>query len=279
MIDDTDGQPEEVGGEELQLQPEDELPAGQDGTEQEEKPEGEAETEEQSEEEAKPKGKSVQERIDEITAARREAEREAEFWRNKALASQPQEQQQEAPQGPPEPSSYEFGEADPAYIRDMVRHEMRQELEQERQRTQLETQVAQLEQGYAERLKTAREEIPDYDDVVTKSAARGEWPCPPLVAIGIKESEVGPKVAHYLATNRDEAVSIANLSPIEQARAFGRLEARFLGQTAPQAKIATNAPEPAPARTKGGQFAPSNVLRDDLSQEEWLRRRNAQIRA
>ncbi len=156
---------------------------------------------------------------------------------------------------------------------------MRQELAQERQRANRDSAIEKLETAYSQRLETVREELPDYDDKVTKSAARGEWPCPPLVAIAIKESEVGPKVAYHLASNPNEAVAISKLSPIEQAVAFGRLEAKFLNQPAVQPNIATNSPEPAPARTKGGQFAPSSGLDDRLSQDEWLRRRNAQLRA
>lgn len=236
------------------------------------------EVEEESEAEPeKPKGKSVQERIDEITAARREAERDAEYWRAKAL-EQPQKPTEPTVDAEPDPNAYEFGEADPSYLKDSVRYEMRQELAKERQAMQIQNSLRELEHGYTQRVAEVKAEIPDYDDVVTKTAARGEWPCPPVVALAAKESEVGPKVLHHLATNLSEAVAISQLSPIEQAMAFGRLEARFSGQTV-TTKIATNAPEPAPARTKGGQFAPSGTLDDRLSADDWMKRRNAQLQA
>jgi hypothetical protein len=280
MIDDNEG----VGSESFlpqsdeQTAPEaetDELQVGENGTDEE------AETTEEPEAEAeeKPKGKSVQERIDEITAARREAEREAEYWRSKALDKQPETQSEAQPDAEPDPENYEFGEADPRYLKDIVRHEMRQELAQKRQRASVASAVEKLDANYSQRLESVKDELPDYDEKVTQSAKRGEWPLPPLLAIASKESEVGPKVLYHLATNREEAIAISRLSPIEQAVAFGRLEAKFLGAPAVQPNIATNSPEPAPARTKGGQFAPSSGLDDRLSQDEWLRRRNAQVRA
>ena len=236
-------------------------------------------TEEAEAEPEKPKGKSVQERIDELTAARREAEREAEFWRSKATEKQPEPEPEG--DGRPDPGSYEFGEADPAYWEALTEWKAEQKIEaklaEHQQRQKVELAVQKVEAAYSERLQAAREELPDYDDKVTKSAARGEWPCPPLVAIAIKESEVGPKVAYHLATNRGEAIQLANMSPIEQAVQFGRLEERFRSQPKTTAKIATDAPEPAQARTKGGQFAPSGVLADNISADDWMKRRNAQI--
>lgn len=265
---------------------------GENGTgeEGEQQPEEEAEQPE-TEEESEPQAKSVQERINEITAKRREAERladerarDAEYWRGVAEGriAPPQQQQAEPSDGKPDPNGYEFGEADPRYIEDLTDWKVDQKLEKtltERdQRQQVTAQLDKLEQTYTANVEKTREEIPDYDDKVTKTAARGEWPCPPVVALAAKESDVGPKVLYHLATNREEAVAISQLSPIEQAIAFGRLEGRFLNQPeTPKPNIATNAPEPPQQRTKGGQFAPSGRLDDRQSQEDWLRARNAQL--
>jgi hypothetical protein len=269
MIDDNESDIEQTEGP---------TEVGENGTD-EEVLELEDKVEEESEAEPeKPKGKSVQERIDEITAARREAERDAEFWRAKALEKAPEKQTEAELEADAEPSpdNYEFGEADPAYLKDVVRFEMKQELAKERQQMQIQTTLRELDAGYTQRVAAVKEEIPDYDQVVTQSAKAGKWPCPPLIALAAKESPVGPKVLHHLATNIDVAVSLSHMSPIEQAMEFGRLSAQFAGSTAPQPKIATNAPEPAPARTKGGQFAPSGVLDDRLSTEDWMKRRGAQ---
>lgn len=256
---------------------------GENGTE-EEVLELEEEAEEESEAEPeKPKGKSVQERIDEITAARREAERDAEYWRQKALERQPEKPTEAEPEesSRPKPEDFEFGDADPAYWDKLTDWKAEQkvnakfsELEQKQTVNQA---LRELETGYSQRVAEVKAEIPDYDEVVTKSAAQGKWPCPPLVALAAKESPVGPKVLHHLATNLSEAVALSNMSPIEQAMEFGRLSARF-SQPSPQANIATNSPGPAPARNKGGQFAPSGVLDERLSMDDWMKRREAQLK-
>lgn len=275
MIDGEEGEaPLEL--EQVQEQPE----TGENGT-----GEGEVEdkAEEQSEAEEQPKkGKSVQERIDEITAARRDAERDAEYWRNRALAKEPEQQTEAEPENQrPNPADYEFGDADPNYWDALTEWKADQKinarLAELEQKQTIGRQLEQLETSYSQRLAAVREEIPDYDDVVTKTAARREWPCPPVVALAIMDSEVGPKVAHHLATNREEAIAISRLSPIEQAMAFGRLEAKFQNAPSVQAKIATDAPNPPQARTKGGQFA-SPGLDDRLSVDEWIAKRNKEAR-
>lgn len=254
---------------------------GENGTEPEvleltEEAEGEPEAEPE-----RPKGKSVQKRFDEITAARREAERDAEYWRRQALEKQPEMQPQPVADARPDPASYEFGDADPAYWDALTEWKADQKVNAKfaelEQKQQVSHALRELETGYSARVAEVKAEIPDYDEVVTMTAAQGKWPCPPVVALAAKESPVGPKVLHHLATNLSEAVAISNLSPIEQAMAFGRLEARFSGSQ-PTANIATNAPQPAPARTKGGQFASTGVLDDRSSTDDWMKRREAQLK-
>lgn len=239
---------------------EDEGETGENGTGE---PEGD--------EEAKPKGKKpIQERFDKMAAKIREADERAEHWRAIAEGrakpqAEPVTEVAETKLERPDPSEFEFGEADPAYFEALTDWKVETRLAkaeqgfQEKQRkAEVRTVIDQLEKGYVERVASVKEEIPDYDEVVTQSAARGEWPLPPLVALAAKESKAGPKILHYLATNLDEAIEISELSPIEQAVAFGRLEARFLNAPKVQAKV-TQAPPPPKtlSRGSGGQFATS----------------------
>lgn len=247
---------------------------------------GEAEVQEtETEEETvaeKPKGKSVQERIDELYGKAKDAEREAEYWRAKAL--QQPEKPTEAPVEAkrPDPNDYEYGDADPRYVDDLIDWKADQKiaakLSEFTEQQSISQQAAALDRTYAEHLAKAKEELPDYDEKVTRAGLRGEWPCSEQLAGLIKSSPAGPKVAYHLATNVEDAIALNRLPPIQQAAAFGMIAAQFVGQSAPQAKFATTAPQPAPARTKGGQFAPSSELDDRLSQADWLARRNAQLR-
>jgi|SRR4249919_124432 len=252
----------------------DELETGENGT-------GEGDEETEAEAETQRKKNPVQERIDTMYAKQKEAEKLADYWRGVAEgrskpAEEAGEQQPDANERP-DPTQYEFGEADPAYIEALTDWKVDTRLAALEQKQGQRTAEQQLNQAYAQHVAAVKEELPDYDEKVTRTL--GQWPCPKEVAELIKKSPVGPKVAYHLATNLDDAIAIEAMSPIDRAAAFGMIAAHIANQPTKQPKIATNAPEPAPARTKGGQFASPNGLDDRLSTEEWMRRREAQVRA
>lgn len=223
----------------------DDAAAGQDESEGQQQP--------------KPK-KSVQERIDEVTRARREAEREAEYWKSKALQAPaqpaPVEQRQEAAtEAPPDPAEYAYGEADVDYIADKATYQAEQRFKALLAEQAKAQETRALQDSYAQRQAAFAAKVQDYDQVVIEGGRRGEWVCSNEMADAIKESEVGPEVAYHLAKNPDEARRIAALSPSAQIRAIGRLEAQVSQPAKPAVKTVTNAPEPAPVlRGQGGRF-------------------------
>jgi hypothetical protein len=222
----------------------------------------------QPEPEPKPEGASVEERIGALTAAQREAERqaaearrEADELRRKYEPAPSQEQQPSAEGQAPDPSKYEFGEADPKFIADTARFHAKMEFQEQAAQAETRAQIADMEAKWQGEIAKPEviEKYPDFDEKVTKGAESGSWDCSPLMALGIKQSPVGPDVAYHLATNTADASRIAKLSPIEQALEFGRLEGKFMH--APKADkqpvTTTSAPPPPPARARGagGQFA------------------------
>jgi len=259
-----------------------EAPAAAEGTETTDTGENGTGEGEPTEDGAKPaaKGKTVQERIDEITAARREAERkadeaarQAEYWRGKAEGAKPSE---EAPKvedaavsdGEPDPSKYEYGEADPKFILDMARYGARKEFEELRQGEAMRAQAEEAKGKWHDKAASAVEKYPDFKEKVMDTADKVEWPCSPIVGEGIIQSEVGADIAYHLATNVEEAKAIYAMNPLEQARAFGRLEAKFMAETAkaeaPAPKIVTDAPIPPEnrARGAGGKFSVADDTED-----------------
>jgi hypothetical protein len=248
-----------------------------------------------------PKPKSVEERIGELTASQRETERklaerdrDLEYWRGRAEGTinedgspvNPPEEERTIPGDDPDrpkPEDYQYGETDAAYIRDLARYEARAAYAEERQNAQVQEQLQDVENKHSERVVSAKERYQDYDEVVVKGAdpdpATGEakWACSPLMALGIKTSDFGPDIAYDLATNPEESVRISKLSPLEQAKEFGRLEykaelaakadGRLSGEEAPR-KV-TNAPEPPPrARGAGGKFDAADDTDDFKAFEE-----------
>lgn len=271
-------------------QPTDETPEDDDeqveplATEQEE-PSAE---EEDDDPKPKPKKKSVQERFDEITAARREAEREVETLHRRIaeLEAASKTNKETKPESSPavnvkidssEPNvddtdedgqlKYPLGEFDPNFVRDLTRYEFkktqaeeRARLEQEQAARQAEEARTALDKQWQEKVVEVEKTLPDIRQagVVLDDAFKGMDPgYEEYLANTIKMLDNGPEVLYYLANNIDEAKAIANAGPVLATIALGKLEAQIASQKTPKpVKKVTTAPEPPATRVRGttGKF-------------------------
>ncbi len=103
-----------------------------------------------------------------------------------------------------------------------------------------------IEQSWTAQLAEAKTRYADFDAVALSDAV----PITPAMGELIKTSEVGADVAYHLGQNRALAAQIAQLSPVEAARAIGRIEASL---QQPRPRTETNAPDPiSPVRGTGG---------------------------
>jgi hypothetical protein len=244
----------------------------------------EDETEEADEEETpKAKKKSAQERINEITAARREAERKADMLEGRLAEMERRlnsEKVDEKPttvpvensSGLPNPSDtnedgddkYPLGEFDPAFIRDLTRATIAQEMEQERAALKQEQEAAQLTEAQQQvdlewntRISEAVEAKEDFVDSVRNledTFSNIEPQYGDYLANTIKSSEYGTDILYYLSQNLEEAQAIAGSGPASATLALGRLEARFMVSdskpTIPANRV-TKASSPPPKHTRG----------------------------
>lgn len=201
----------------------------------------------------KPKKSRFQERIDELTAKAREAERRAEeaFKRLEELEKSKQEApkndeptQTDKPVGP-QPTDlnddgtekYPLGEFDPAYLRDHVDFLMDQrEAERtarqakEAEQAKLDAEAAALKENWNSKLAPAQERYPDFldkgqafvDSFQDLDSGYGEYLTSALMAM-----DHGPDVLYYLASNPDEARAIVNSGPVKATIALGGINARF----------------------------------------------------
>lgn len=85
---------------------------------------------------------------------------------------------------------------------------------------------------------------PDYMEKVIEGGRRGAWDCTKEMTDVITRSEFGPAIAYYLAENAEKAASIARLSPLDQARELGRIEAKLEAAKAPPKPLVSQAPPP-----------------------------------
>lgn len=96
---------------------------------------------------------------------------------------------------------------------------------------------AKVISSWQEKQAAAADKYPDFEEVVSESDA----PVTPSMSQAIVESDVGADIAYYLAQHPDEAKAIANLSPIRQIAAIGRLEEKVIK---PPTRKTTEAPPP-----------------------------------
>lgn len=101
-----------------------------------------------------------------------------------------------------------------------------------------------IDQAWGEQIKDAQSRYTDFEAV----AFNKDVPITDQMAEIIKSSDMGADLAYYLGKNKAIAADIAELRPIEAARAMGRIEAQI---SAPRPRTETKAPDPiSPVRGK-----------------------------
>lgn len=249
-----------------------------------------SEEEPTDEDDNEPKGKKnrLQERINELTAARRQAERE----RDEALKkleekdNPPKSEPNKDQASPTElkaPSAsdknedgtdkYPLGEFDPAFVRDTVEHLLEQkriqeqEEAQERQKLSAEEQYrASLQDNWNQRLDIVQERYPDFQEKGEQMLSVFEGIDPAYgqyLTDTLMEMDAGPEVFYYLANNIEEAQEIVNAGPRKATIALGRLETKLAGTQTPETpKVkVTKAPTP-PPQVKGSAVSKASIPLD-----------------
>lgn len=211
------------------------------------------------------KGRYVpQERVNEITRARREAERERDFYRQQLEQFQWQQPAQQVPQDIPDPSAYDFDmQKWGSDLASRVSQTAFEQAQQQFHQAQRQAYEQQLIQSFASKESEYAAANPDYWDGV--SALQSVANFGPDVGEILATSDHGPAILHYLSQHLDEADRISRLPPHIAAAQLGRIEAKV---SAPKPKPVTSAPAPAPALQGGTQPASKDPAR--MSDEEWL---------
>jgi hypothetical protein len=115
-------------------------------------------------------------------------------------------------------------------------------------------------------------EFPDYQQKVYSN----DVPITDTMAKAIRSDENGAKVAYFLATYKDIAYRVANLSPREQYLAIGDISEKINQATsASAAGRVSNAPNPVPSvSSRGGAVSKSP---EKMSTDEWMKWRTKQL--
>lgn len=207
----------------------------------------------------------TQEELDAIVAKR--LAREQRKWER--------QQTRVSPAAPAEiPPADEFPSVE-AYAEALAAKKARELLEQQ----DMQRRQAELLDAYHEREEEARNKYEDFEQV----AYNPRLPITTAMAEAIQASDIGPDVAYFLGSNPKEAERISKLTPIQQAREIGRIEAKVA--SAPPVQKTTAAPPPiAPVGTRASG-SPAYDTTDPrslkaMSTSQWIEaERQRQIKA
>jgi hypothetical protein len=211
----------------------------------------------------------AQARIDAVTRARREAERERDYWRERASGggADRSANREGLPEGlesmgpgdehRDDGGGKDGGEIDPTALLARIRDEARAELMAEAEAFGQAHAAREAAAAWEGRQASFAQARPDYAQAVLGA----RWACSETMADAIQDSDAGPALAYHLARHPDEAAAIAALSPLGQVRALGRIEAGLVegvGNGAAAALAVSHAPAPPPSvRGSGGRFRPA----------------------
>jgi hypothetical protein len=205
------------------------------------------------------KGDGVQKRIDELTRARREAERKAEYWQGIATQTA-----QEAPAE--KPSRDQFADPDD-YVEALAEWKAEQAVAKVQQQQAAQTADIARQAAWQAREAQAKASIPDYDAVVPVSTV----PISGHVVDALMDADAGPALAYHLAKNPDVAARLNAMSPTRAAIELGRLETSL---TAPAVKAPSNAP--APITPINSQASGRTVDLSKVSMDDYVAERRRQ---
>lgn len=206
---------------------------------------------------AKAKKPGVQKRIDEITKAKYDAEREAEYWKRVASGTLQQKPPEKAP--PKQNDFQDYDEFLVARAKHEAMEEFRQESDTSRQTSEREAKAYQFNM----RAAPLRENTPDFDAVVQNPAL----PITDTMAAYIQDAESGPAVAYHLGTHIAEAHRISTLPPHMQAAELARMEIA-ISQPPPDRQ-----PPNPPPKTIAGKTGAATRDPNKMSMSEYIKAR------
>jgi len=205
----------------------------------------------------------TQERMDELTRFRREAERDRDYWRDLANKEKSDDVKVEKPQ-PLEVKTLEDFDYDEtkyqSYIFDTARTQAVEAAKHALQEDKTNNDTQARQKAFQTKETEYSKSVKDYMDVTrdTSLSLTKE-----MVDIA-SSADDGPALLYYLAKNPDISASIARMSSLDAAREMGRIEATKLTK---ETNVTSKAPPPAKT-IKGGDPVIAKTP-EQMSQKEF----------
>jgi hypothetical protein len=154
----------------------------------------------------------------------------------------------------------------PEEYADLLAERKAEELLARREQARAQSEILE---SFHDREEEARNKYDDFEQV----AYNPKLPITNEMAQTIQSSEVGPDIAYYLGSNPKEADRISRLSPLQQAKELGKIEAKLADN--PVVKKTSSAPAPIAPITARSSGSPATDTTDprsikSMSTSEWI---------
>jgi hypothetical protein len=165
--------------------------------------------------------------------------------------------------------------ASPDEYADALAEKKAEELLARREQARMQSEIIE---SYHDKEEEARNKYDDFEQV----AYNPKLPITDAMAQTIQSSDVGPDMAYYLGSNPKEAERISRLSPLQQAKELGKIEAKLADN--PVVKKTSSAPAPIAPVTARSSGSPATDTTDprsikSMTTSEWIEaERQRQIR-
>jgi len=141
------------------------------------------------------------------------------------------------------------------YLVARAKHELRQEQAQTERKSNEDKAQAELRElvtSFEGHLDDIADEFEDFDEVIQHASSQDVRITDEMAQAMMEAGESGARIMYQLGKDPDEALRISKLSPLGQARAIGRLEAKLSQPASKPAKRQSKAPPPvAPIKGSG----------------------------
>jgi hypothetical protein len=219
-------------------------------------------------------------RIDKLSAAKAEAQREAEYWKSLALKGAVEKPIESKPveskvvEGKPDPESFETHQEYIEAITDWKIETREKAAKEQAKKAETQAKYEARLKSHSERVADFAEKTDDFEEVVN---AVDDVPAPNHLIDLILESENSPELMYEIAKNKDEYKRICEMSAIAAAREIGKIESKLASKYSeekkPEQKKLTSAQKPLEPVGKSSKGSVTKSP-EDMTFEEFKRWRS-----
>lgn len=236
-------------------------------------------------------------RIAKLKAKQAEAEREAEYWKSKALRGDEADTSGESKETmpsedipnpylrdvgeKPDPDDYESQDEYLDALTDWKIDVREAKKQFEADQTKAKTAAQKQAETFHSRVQEYSSTVEDWDETLESVS---DIQMNSNLMRAIMTSEFAPHLMYDLSKNRSELERINQMDPASTLKAIGKLEAKFEGQqqsssSKQETKTTKAPPPPSPVGKKSGKATAKSIYDRDLSYKEYEKLREQQQRA